>query len=162
MNVNKSLLLGINVLLTITVILPNSVWLFNTIRGLFDGYGLLIGELIIIFSILILYVVAALSMLSVLQLLKGKYSKLLMISVSMLIVTIFAAVPNSIGYLIAYGSDLQVGSYLLSVPRCWMLGCSVPGSPFYTFLAYLSGVQTILLLLNVFFVLRLRKTAPKG
>jgi hypothetical protein len=162
MNVNKSLLIGVNALLAITVILPNSFWLLNTIRLLFDGYGLVIGELLIILSLLILYVVAALAFLSVLQLLKGKYSKLLMISVSMFIVTVFAAVPNSIGFLVAYGSDLEVGSYLLSVPRCWMLGCSVPGSEFKTFLAYLSGVQTFLLLLNIIIVLRIRKTASKG
>jgi hypothetical protein len=153
---NKNLLIVINSGLAISILIPTIYWLFKTVTTLFDGVGVFIGELIIVFSFLIALGVFALSIFSIVQLMKNKFSKLFGISIIMLIVNIISAIPNSIGFIIAYRDYLDISDYVSQLPRCFLIGCPVPDSLFLTTLAYLQGVLTTLLILNIIFTSKLR------
>jgi hypothetical protein len=142
-----------NAILVITILPTYLYYIFDNLINSTVYFSNWAGVPLIIFSYLALLMISVLSIVSILQLSKNKFNKVIWLSLISLIAYIFAVIPNILGWRISYG---EIG--YLSWLKCWFFGCSVEGSVLFTFINYLSPVQTFLLILNIFFALGVRKT----
>jgi hypothetical protein len=133
-----------NSILVISILPTYLYYIFDNLINSTVYFSNWAGVPLIVFSYLILLMISVLSIVSILQLSKNKFNKVIWLSIISFIAYIFAVIPNILGWRISYG---EIG--YLSWLKCWFLGCSVEGSALFTFINYLSLVQTFLLVLNL-------------